>query len=354
LSRVYFNSPSGEAELLGAERHHLGALVRRIAEGFLNVGLGGSDMRDRYRQLITPGHFMHSVTANGPGWDDSLRLAFRSGSFSSDETLFRWKGMPLDESDLAANTAMAVGSDPIRLAARFDAQCEIHCWTEGPNRAWLAGLIDEGLESGVFRRDLRPQEPSGKPGTAHPMGWEQVTCFLRSRDDEPVVLSYSVTDGFPDRYLAGGQPPAGTELIPSWWRENRADWDALSDEERAGHAYDAAEELWSELPADQQWAHAMDALRQMPGLLELKPEGWADYKFGHCLSLLDLTAQDWQQRLDTALLDSEPAGIDELAPQAKDGTVCMLEPDQVTSPDQRNTLAGIGETLIEAVSVLGG
>jgi hypothetical protein len=37
-----------------------------------------------------------------------------------------------------------------------------------------------------------------------------------------------------------------------------------------------------------------------------------------------------------------------------DLAVCMLEPDQVSSPDQRNTLAAAGTALMEACGALGG
>lgn len=37
-----------------------------------------------------------------------------------------------------------------------------------------------------------------------------------------------------------------------------------------------------------------------------------------------------------------------------DLAVCFLEPGQVDSLDQRNTLADVGRALIEAVGVLGG
>jgi hypothetical protein len=37
-----------------------------------------------------------------------------------------------------------------------------------------------------------------------------------------------------------------------------------------------------------------------------------------------------------------------------DLAVCLLEPAEVVSPDQRNTLAGIGNALMEAVRDLGG
>ncbi len=104
------------------------------------------------------------------------------------------------------------------LAARIAGQAEVHGFCEGIDRAWLAGLIDEGLKSGEFRKN------TGYPHREE--SWEHVTAFLRARDDEPVVMSYSVTDSFPNRRAAGWEPPPGTDLRPDWATEAPDEWAA--------------------------------------------------------------------------------------------------------------------------------
>lgn len=142
--------------------------------------------------------------------------------------LLPWKWQEFDRHGagwfISLNTAIAVGNDALRLGARLHGQCEIHCYVEGPNRAWLAGIIEAGRESGFYRES---------------MGWESVCGLLRRRDDSPVVTSYSVTEQFPE--FRGG-----------------AD-DALTDEQRW-------EQGVTELRAD--WS------------LELKPENFATFRFG--------------------------------------------------------------------------
>ncbi|MER6813571.1 hypothetical protein ABT299_30245 [Spirillospora sp. NPDC000708] len=51
MSRVYFDSPSAGAELLGAERSHASMTVRRIACGVLDA----FSNHDRLRELVPPG-----------------------------------------------------------------------------------------------------------------------------------------------------------------------------------------------------------------------------------------------------------------------------------------------------------
>src|SRR5215472_5272064 len=196
MSRVYFHSPSGEAELWGGERARMGSLVSDIALGFIGVG----DC-ERLRSLVRPGHYLlderhYPRHGQQVTWADSLKLSLRVG-FDGDGTL-AWKGKPVDSFSLMLNTACAVGSDAVKLAVKIHGQCEIHCWVEGSERAWVAGLIDQGLESGVFRRNL---------ARGYAQGWEQVQECLRARDDEPVVLSYSVCDQFPNAQAAGWDAP---------------------------------------------------------------------------------------------------------------------------------------------------
>lgn len=81
--------------------------------------------------------------------------------------------------DLALNTAMVIGSNPIKLAARISGQCEIHCFVQDSNRQWLSNITCEGLRSGIFRRDV---------------GWNEVLDLLDKSGD--VVLSYSACDPF--------------------------------------------------------------------------------------------------------------------------------------------------------------
>jgi hypothetical protein len=147
-------------------------------------------------------------------------------------------GREWDIFELQLNTALALGSDAIRFCARVHGQCEPHGYVEGRNRAWLAGIIDGGLKAGVLRHETQ----------GYGRGWEDVADLLRQRDNCPVVMSYSVCDGFPSI-------PEHVEMP------------------------DAERDVWYESGGENRWATAMAWLRDIPGL-ELRPEDWATIRFG--------------------------------------------------------------------------
>lgn len=249
MSRVYFHSPSGEAELWGGERAWMGGLCQDLAIGIMDVRWNAAKFAVLTGRPVPEG----SVFT----WADSIGLHMRVG-----EGALAWKGQPLEAFALILNTALRAGSRPVQLAARVHGQCELHAWCAGYNRAWLASIIDEGLVSGVFRTATGWREDES---------WEAVARFLRERDDEPVVLSYSVCVQFPNRDLIG----------MGWEEDDDNAWDALPDQER--------------------WDRAFAALTAMSGGRELRPAGWETFAFGHKLSAFDLLASDWEQRLDAAL-----------------------------------------------------
>lgn len=264
MSRIYFHSPSGDAELSGSERAWMSLLVRDIAEGLLDIH--DHEDTDRLLALVSAGNHLHRLDRNSPGWLAPWANTFRrswSGMFTEED--FTWRGRPLNTFCVNLNTALKVGSDPIKLAARLHAQCEINAWVGGPNRAWLAGIIEEGLEAGLFRRTLRYTSMDGTEAES-PQGWDDVVALLRLRDDEPVVTSHSSGDQFPY--------PVGMD-------------------------YDE----WTELTAEQQWAAAIAELRaDVESGLELTPSNWKTFNFRHGLSVFDINAADMGHRLDAALM----------------------------------------------------
>lgn len=221
MSGVYFHARGREpVRLAGAERHYANLLVADLSCAVLGT-LGPLDAKRLEPALID------QRRARDPRL---LSTLIRIG-----DPLLQVDGTPLHTWHLSLQTGVAVGNDALRLLTRVTAQCEIHGYVEGPNRAWLAGIIDAGRASCVLRRD---------------MGWEAVAALLREADDAPVVMSYSVTDSFPSygaACLAGFHHARG---------------------------YDA----WEELDDAQQWAFALGGIRSRAGL-ELRPQDWASYRF---------------------------------------------------------------------------
>lgn len=256
MSRIYFHSEHGTAELYGTERAHMGMFCGRL----LVATLEPLDMDWRtnpIRRLVPPDSYL----AHCP--DAAFAERFRDwASIGFDAEGFVYQDRQVPRFDTALNTALALGNDSVKLMARLHAQCEIHCYVEAPNRAWLASIMQRGRASKLYRAN---------------QGWESVIALLLSRDDGPVVCSYSVCEGFPN---------AGVAYEAGLWQP---------DEDEDGEVtYDA----WYNLPTTEQWRLAVAALRQNPGGLELTPATWADYYFADGVTGLDLRA--WiDQPLDT-------------------------------------------------------
>jgi hypothetical protein len=241
MSRIHFDSPSGGRDVSGTERADMRLTLTDVAHAVLTVGyvldwLPGFLPADAYPLRQLEPRFGSDPRFRGSlrSWIDDERHHFLVG------------GELYNARQLGLNTVLAIGSDPLKLYARLHGQCEIHCWVEGPNREWLAGLIRRGVAAGLYRdRGYRPRE--GK--TPLPARWTPLADWLESDAAEPVVCSYSVCRRFPDPDVAG------------WPEESLEDWDRL--------------------PATERWARALEGLRRDRPLLELRPEGWESYRFGH-------------------------------------------------------------------------
>ena len=237
MSRIYFHTPTSTAEVRGNERAHFGVFCSNLAWFILKP----------YAELPSPplacifpsGHYVH----HSSNFAESARIAFSVGT----ERLTLGERQ-IDPFVLSLNTALSLGNDTVRLAARIHGQCEIHCWASGQNRKWLAGIVRQGVASCFYR--------SG-------MGWDSVIELLESDSAAPVVLSYSVCDGFPNKYVSAWTPPTDEDGEPD---------------------YDA----WYDLPTSEQWRLAFDGLAASGGGLELSPAGWTDYYFGDGYTAMNL------------------------------------------------------------------
>jgi hypothetical protein len=253
MSRIYFHSEHATAELRGSERAYMGIFCGNLLVATLEPldDFSYRDGSNPLQRLVPPDSYIHAYAA-GMQWTERFRQWART-SFGDDG--FVYQDRRVARSTVALNTALAIGNDPVKLMARLHGQCEIHCWVEGPHRAWLAGIMQHGRASGLYRAD---------------QGWEAVIDLLLSRDDSPVVCSYSVTEQFPDKGLvadAGLWEPGADEY-------GEEDWDA-----------------WYDLPTAEQWRLGMAALRGRAGRgLELTPDGWDAYYFKDGVTGLDLRA----------------------------------------------------------------
>lgn len=218
MSKVYWHSPDRTVELPGTELHwaHQVVIERTISRLDPNV--------------FTERHFR----GGGPA------------------VLTLPDGRVMSRFPLKLNTAMVGADDATLLVVRMTAQAEIHGWVDGPNRAWLAGIIERGLAEGTLRSEFHNNMGQVfRPGEA----WQQVVTLLREPSDEPVVWSYSVSDGWPNSEMAG-------------WTGER-------------------EEAFLLLSKTEQWRLSLEGLRAQEGL-EMAPDSWRTFRFGHGLSVDDL------------------------------------------------------------------
>lgn len=255
MSSIAFTSPSGTVTVAGRERFMMGSICndfRRMQTGDFRYG----DL-SWVKLVVKPDHYLHKYALQldaarnaSQKAEEQERLAkaldtfLHVGDMSSDEAMFL-DGKPFDLFHLALNSAVEWGNRSIQLCAKLHAQSEIHAYCEGADRAWLADLIQEALDCQVFRAD-----PFGHDG------WQAVIEFLRSRDDEPVVTSFSVTDSFPNQDHAP---------------------DGFLDEDP-----DTAWEQWDEVSDTQKWEWGMAAIRAVPSL-QINAEMLSG-RYGHSMS----------------------------------------------------------------------
>lgn len=247
MSSIAFHSPSETIRVSGRERASMSILCANM----LKAQLGSMKYEEKalLRSIFAPGHYMQSII------DDMDRGKFGSGlefgdrldTFLSlgDHGLYA-DGNLYDLFSLQLNSALSWGNRAVQMATKLHGQCEIHAWCEGNNRAWLADIIAEGLECGVFRAAV-----------AGYSSWEQIITFLRANDQEPVVTSYSVCESFPGPHCA----PEGMEMGDDAW------------------------EAWEQLSEGEQWRLGMDHVRAEPSL-EISPDRLGR-RFGHSLSGLE-------------------------------------------------------------------
>jgi hypothetical protein len=299
MSKLVFTSPSGSVELAGAEYHHLLRIAGMPGEVAWDVG--GWNRAEEIMALLQRdrdnGHLFDAFEkAKAPGgshlWRDfldSLRTSLKVGNFR-----MVIAGVELRTGNCELNTALAFGSDPVRLAAKLAHWADRFPFVEGPDRAWMAGVIEEGLRTGIYRRALN----------GYDLGWPAVQEFLRCRDDEPVVAWYTVADSFPSRSVADWAAPQMPEdWMPEWARseQGRAEWDAAeySDDVRRSYWDEHVSDLWDDLPEAESWERSLRGLRAKRPWIRLYPD-LTHYTFHFGVNIFDLFAPDRDERVRAA------------------------------------------------------
>lgn len=242
MSRIYFHTPTRTVEVHGAERAWLG----NLCDDFGLAPTTPTMVRELNDWI--PVHLYKPFGQYDLNSD--LARDFDQRYRFWDAPRLSYGPLDMRPWTITRNTCARHGSPALRLAARIDAQCEVHGWAEGDTKAWMADTITDGLDAGIFRRASKD----------HPLGWDDVINLLRE-DPEPVVMSYSVTDSFPN--------PARDH-----WEDH--------------HGSDEDWQAWDDLGAEEQWDDALSRVRADPRK-EITPHGydlgyngltWLDLKHG--------------------------------------------------------------------------
>ena len=167
MSSITFSTRSDEVRLRGPERYHMGHIVNSIFAGLL------TDDLDELNKVCDIGHFYMSQYKTlmdrqqyreAGDQERFIKQTIHTGINVGFRTKLNTENGPVDPWAVQLNTALAYGSDPIKLMAYIHGQCEIHLWVAGKNRAWMANIIEKGLQEKIYRKD---------------MGWEGVVELLK-------------------------------------------------------------------------------------------------------------------------------------------------------------------------------
>ena len=247
MSRVYFHMLDGTVEVHGSERHRAAQLVE---------GLGA----------VILSHYIEKL-----GLDRAFeRPGMLRAYFSSLDKPLTVAGYGVNAWNLLLNTALDTGNEAICFLTKFHAQCEIHAWVAGKDRAWLAGVIEKAIENKL----VRPEVPGMDPTKLFSTGWRELVEALRRTDAHPVVMSYSVTQQFPHS---------------SFWRGD-ADNPVPDDSDERAEAFEG-------YSREKQWDLCMPSIIDM----QMTPENLCTYGFGDGMSALGLA-----EILDNARREKSP------------------------------------------------
>lgn len=267
MTRLYFETRDEAAELRGWEYHWLGGLADNVARGMLAM----EAHYDGWDDLINPAHYLGRYvdrkTKTTAQWCRQFETALRQDSFHV--PLLVRKGRRISGWGLMLNTAVAVGGDAVKLAARLYSQAELHAWIAEDDRRWVADIIEHALATGVYR------ESQVQDGNTTPSGWRSVVSLLRDTAGAPgpVVTHYSIFEDFPGPHVIDNDVTAAR-----WEDYNRTEhWDMAVRSLTKG--------AWS---------------RRYTGL-QIKPDDWDSFRFHHSLTIMDMYAADRDARIYAAL-----------------------------------------------------
>lgn len=232
MSSIAFHTATTAARISGREHGRFGLLLKERSWQHLLAAYGSGLAGSTLQRAV-----------NWPGWvaEDRPRQTGQWANFTARAELAHnvsgQLGVRLPNGqragtvlDVALNSVTAGTADDVTaLAVRLYGQCEMHGWIAAEDRAWAADIIDVGRRRGVLNdhASINVQYE----------GWPGVVDLLRNVDlDEPVVMSYSVSEWFPNRLIAEADPEfaaVAARCCPRGCDECAdEEWEGLSDRRR--------------------------------------------------------------------------------------------------------------------------
>jgi hypothetical protein len=325
------------AELLGSERGWLRDVATNTAQPWWGLN-DRSTPTARALDIIdiimpgTSGQYVLDIA--GPVRNGQRDHATVKALVDVLTTCLRVNDVPLRVGDHAVssanvelNTALATGNDLVCLAAKIHGWCEIHPWVEETDRAWCADVIERAITAGVYRAGMWYTGHGGQRTWAD-QGWSDVVALLRDTTTHPgpVVLSYSICDGFPNPEVATTMPawPDGvaedwSELTSqqderkrattAWYDLSEHDWSALTPAQQGERR--KARTDWYDLPVYRRWETAMDGIRRDQPWANIAPGNLTTTTFGPAVTLFDLFHPDRVDRVHAAYVRTRPSASDQ-------------------------------------------
>lgn len=215
MSRIYFNGKGDTAEVYGSERAYAEMLIDDIAYSSLRWLI--KNPQSIYDNFILDDFLTKECAKKKPNedfdreeeyflklaiqrdWGDKIRI--------KDEVISKYKNQDtyINSTDWMLNHALRLGSDLIKFLCKVHGQCEIHGYIKKENYEWLAEIIAEGLRINVLRDEIKYKDNSESiEWKSFKIGWENVIKLLRTSESDIIVMSYSVTEDFPNAFYHDG------------------------------------------------------------------------------------------------------------------------------------------------------
>lgn len=251
MGRLTLNAIDGSADIYGSELAFFRVKINELHLAFLslpNFPHGYSTYTYHLGMAFSEDHYIRAKMnfdhSNGVAkvkeyihpveFISDVKIALSSAAY--DEKLFGH----IDNARAGLNTALVIGNDALRLASRISGQCELHLYVKPENFEWLSSIINYGLLIGLYRPNA---------------GWESAIDLLKQTRSEPIVMSYSVSDSYPNPHISN-------------WDEIKHKFEV--DQDETNGYYDLSHET--------RWHLATEQLLKIKWL-ELKPSNFSAYRY---------------------------------------------------------------------------